>query len=106
MTRFRHLPGLGWRREGNNAEAEPDLEYVDLVAHPELEPDLGPTLESIEQGAQPDDAPYIDHGFLPDGPEVEDVLDTAYGAAQARRQLAAALAAAREPEPDPEAEIG
>jgi len=34
----------------------PDLPYVDLVAHPELEPDLGPTPESIEQGHEPADA--------------------------------------------------
>jgi hypothetical protein len=41
---------------GRNAKPDPDQEYVDLVAHPELEPDLGPTKESIEQGAEPDDA--------------------------------------------------
>jgi hypothetical protein len=101
---MKHLPGPGWRREGKNAEAEPDPEYVDLVAHPELEPDLGPTPESIAQGAEPDDALYIDREWAPDPPEVEDELDTAYGAAQARRQLAEALAAAREPDPELEAE--
>jgi hypothetical protein len=99
---MKHLPGPGWRREGKNAEAEPDPEYVDLAAHPELEPDLGPTPESIAHGAEPDDALYIDREWAPDPPEVE--LDTAYGAAQARRQLAEALAAAREPDPELEAE--
>lgn len=46
--------------------------------------------------AEPDDALYIDPGFLPDPPEPEDALDTAIGAAEARRQLAATLAADRE----------
>jgi hypothetical protein len=78
----------------------------------EPEPDLGPTPEAVEKGAEPDDALYIDRGWVPDPPEAADELDTAYGAAQARRQLAEALAAYRElqaepePEPDPEAELG
>jgi hypothetical protein len=69
-----------------------------------LEPrpyDLGPTVEAVENGAEPADALYIDREWTPDQPEPEDVLDTAYGAAQARRQLAEALAA-REPEAEPE----
>ena len=70
----------------------------------EPEPDLGLTAEAIENGAEPDDALYIDRGWVPDAPEVADELDTAYGATQARRHLAEALATAREPRPDPEPE--
>ena len=80
------------------AEGEPDLEYVDLVAHPELEPDLGPTPESIAQGAEPDDALYIDRGWLPDAPEPPDPLDAGYAAIQAWR-AEQALGAPREPQP-------
>jgi hypothetical protein len=75
---------------------------------PEPEPDLGPSKESIENGAEPADALYIDRGWLPDPPEPADPLDTAYGAAQARRQLAEALAAEPAPvitNPDPEATV-
>ncbi len=57
----------------------------------EPEPDLGPAAETLENGAEPDDALYIDRGWVPDPPEVADELDTAHGAA--------ALAEAREPEP-------
>lgn len=77
----------------------------------EPEPDLGLTAEAVENGAEPDDALYVDRGLVPDAPEVADELDTAYGAAQARGQLAEALAAHRElqpdrgPEPDPEAVV-
>jgi hypothetical protein len=70
-----------------------------------LEPDLGLTAEAVEQGAEPDNALYIDRGWAPDPPEAADELDAAYGAAQARRQLAEALAAASEPEPEPEPEL-
>jgi hypothetical protein len=74
-----------------------------------LEPrpyDFGLAAEAVENGAEPDNALYIDPGWAPDPPEVGDELDTAYGAAQARRQLAEALAADREPEADPEPEAG
>jgi regulator of protease activity HflC (stomatin/prohibitin superfamily) len=98
-------------------EAEPRCELEASVSTLGPEPDLGLTAEAIENGAEPDDALYIDRGWLPAPPEVADELDTAYGAAQARRQLAEALAAAREAEaeadaaldelePDPEPEIG
>lgn len=69
-------------------------------------PDLGLTAEDVENGAEPDDALFIDRGWVPDPPEVADELDAAYGAAQARRQLAVALTAARGPEPEPELEAG
>jgi hypothetical protein len=69
------------------------------------EPDLGPSKESIENGAEPADALYIDRGFLPDPPEPEDVLDAGPVNAYLRGQLAEALAAARGPEPEPEPEL-
>jgi hypothetical protein len=64
---------------------------VDLEVNPELEPDLGPTLESIEQGAEPDDAlnPHATSDIL-EAPAPEDDLDVAYGAAEARQALAEA----------------
>ena len=69
--------------------------------HSEPEPDLGPTKEEIERGLPPADmlSPHAE-SEIPEPPAWADELDTAYGAAQARRQLAEALAAAREPEPE------
>jgi hypothetical protein len=66
---------------------------IDLEAHPELEPDLGPTREEIAQGAEPDDAlnPHADREII-EPPAWQDELDMAYGAAEARAALAGALA--------------
>jgi len=71
------------------------------------EPDLGPTLESIEQGAEPDDAlnPHATSDIL-EAPAPKDDLDVAYGAAEARRALAEAEVEAEREIEDPEAEIG
>jgi hypothetical protein len=83
------------------------------------EPDLGPTREQLEQGFEPHDAIGRDGRTVAERaadpiiepPEWEDELDTAYGAADARQQLFAALKAdeARRdgvPEPGREAEAG
>jgi hypothetical protein len=66
---------------------------IDLELNPELEPDLGPSPESIEQGAEPDDAlnPHATSDIL-DAPAPEDDLDVAYGAAEGRQALAEAEA--------------
>ena len=75
------------------------------MSTPEPEPDLGPTAEDVENGAEPDNALYVDPGWAPDPPVAADELDMAYGADQARRQLAEVLAAAPEPEPETEPEL-
>lgn len=66
-----------------------------VMPTPPTQAELGPTREDIEQGAEPDNAlnPHADSD-IPEPPEVEDPLDVAYGAAEAR---------AREPEADFEA---
>ena len=71
----------------------------------EPEPDLGPTKEELERGGPPADmlSPHAE-AEIPEPPAWADELDTAYGAAQARQQLAEALAAYRELQPEPEAE--
>jgi hypothetical protein len=101
------------RRTAATAEdpwADPDLECVDLVARPELEPDLGPTPESIEQGAEPDDA-YREHperdaemAWWPGG--WTDGTGVSYRDCVANADLEERFERQREPEPDPEAEIG
>lgn len=60
---------------GRNAEPNP-VEYVDLVAHPELEPDLGPTQEELDRGLPPADmlSPHA-ASPIPEPPAWEDELD-------------------------------
>jgi hypothetical protein len=97
-------------------EATPTPELrpvVDLEAHPELEPDLGPTKESIERGFEPDDAigrdglTAAERAAEPiiEPPAWDDELDTAYGAAEAQRAFADAFARTREAEAETELEL-
>lgn len=77
----------------------------------EPEPDLGPTRESIERGAEPQDAHYIQHEFAADPPEAADVLDQAArflscDPGPQLKQEAKFEADVREPQPEPELEAG
>lgn len=72
---------------------------IDLVAHPELEPDLGPAKEELENGAEPDDALSLHAGAeIANAPEPEDEVDIAPGADGARATLARAFARREDPE--------
>jgi hypothetical protein len=53
-------------------------EPIDLVAHPELEPDLGPSKEGLERGLPPADmlSPHAE-AEIPEPPAWTDELDTA-----------------------------
>jgi hypothetical protein len=82
-------------------QPEPTREAIDLEAHPELEPDLGPPQPEGPPADMLD--PHAD-SEIPEPPQVEDELDMAYGADEARRWAAlGARLAAREAEGEVEA---
>ena len=69
-----------WRREVEQRTYVGRRPVTDLVAHPEREPDLGPSREALADGAPPGDAlsPHAD-AEIADAPEPEDELDWAPG---------------------------